>query len=290
VAEHADRWARWLCERRSGGDPGVEDRIEPHLRRWRDLVLAGAAISPGDAVLDLGTGTGLIAFGALDLVGDDGEVIFTDVSDQLLGVCRVEAERLGALDRCRFLRCPADRVPVAAGRVDVVTARSVLIYLDDKAPAFREAFRVLRPGGRLSIFEPINRFAYPEPDHLFLGFDVGPVRDLVVRIRAARLPVEEHPLTNFDERDLFDHAAAAGFDRIEMEYTARLEPPPLDTTDWDVLLAMACNPLDPTVGEQIAAALTPDEQARFEACLRPLVEAGAPRRGRSATVLLRAVR
>jgi len=61
-------------------------------------------------------------------------------------------------------RASADQLDaIEDASVDVVTARSVLIYLDDKQPAFTEMFRVLKPGGRISLFEPINRFGSPGP-------------------------------------------------------------------------------------------------------------------------------
>jgi arsenite methyltransferase len=257
----------------------------------RDTVLDNAAIEPDAVVLDLGTGNGLIGFGAIDRVGERGKVIFSDVSDDLLAECRRLAEEAGVVDRCEFVHASADdlaQIPDAS--VDVVTTRSVLIYLDDKRPAFTEMFRVLEPGGRISLFEPINRFGKPEPAHLLYGFDVGPVQHLAARIKARHRQPDEHPLTNFDERDLFRFAEEAGFGEIVLDYRAELEPWPCETTDWNVFMRMAGNPLDPSFGEELEAALTPTERAEFEAHLRPLVESGGPRTGKSAQVYLRATK
>lgn len=67
----------------------------------------------------------------------------------------------------------ADRLePISDSSVDVVTTRSVLIYVAKKASAFAEFHRVLRPAGHLSIFEPINRFTFPEPPGILDGFDL----------------------------------------------------------------------------------------------------------------------
>ena len=73
-----------------------------------------------------------------------------------------------------FVRAAAeDLSTIADASADVVTTRSVLIYVDDKAAAFRAFHRVLKPGGRLSIFEPINNYFPVSPDE-FWGFDAGP--------------------------------------------------------------------------------------------------------------------
>jgi len=127
----------------------------PQLAEFRDTVLAGARIRPGDVVLDVGCGDGLVGVGALDLVGDDGRVIFSDVSEELLDHCRALTAELGLAARCDFVRTALpDLDGIDTASVDVVTTRSVLIYVADKAGSFAAMHRVLRPGGRLSIFEP----------------------------------------------------------------------------------------------------------------------------------------
>jgi len=291
VPQQLDRWAQWLLAGRDGGDPEVLALRLPRLYEMRDRVLDDAAIESGDVVLDLGTGNGLIAFGAIDRVGESGKVIFSDISDDLLAECRRIAEEAGATPQCEFVWASADRLDaIADAAVEVVTTRSVLIYLDDKKPAFSEMFRVLKPGGRISLFEPINRFGWPGPEHLFLGFDVRPVQHLAGKIKARYRSPDEHPLTNFDERDLFEFAEEAGFREITLDYRAELTAWALDSNDWDVLMKMSGNPLDPPIGEEIRQALSPSEQAEFEAHLRPLVENGQARVGRSARVFLRAVK
>jgi arsenite methyltransferase len=83
-----DRWAEWLLERRHGGDAALLEQQLPKLNEFRDRVLVNAAIREGDVVLDVGAGNGLIGFGALERVGRHGQVIFSDVSDDLLDECR----------------------------------------------------------------------------------------------------------------------------------------------------------------------------------------------------------
>jgi SAM-dependent methyltransferase len=182
---------------------------------------------------------------------------------------------------------------IADACVDVVTTRSVLIYCDRKAAAFAEFFRVLRSGGRLSLFEPINRFPLQHrPDELF-GLRGSPVDDLLARVRDVyRGGADEaaRPMVDFDERDLIDWAVAAGFDAVELDYRAQLDVPAEPITDWTALKSTAPNPLAPTYGEAIAAALTHDERERLDAYMTALAAAGTPTRRTMATAFLRALR
>src|SRR5437667_7168598 len=98
------------------------------LAGTRDRVLDSARLAEGETLLDVGCGEGLIAFGALERGA--GEVIFSDVSTDLLDFCREAADQFGVLDRCRFVQAPADDLHAIDDRsVDVVTTRSVLIYV-----------------------------------------------------------------------------------------------------------------------------------------------------------------
>ncbi len=178
VTTNQDRWARWVLERRDAGDVQVRRHGAALLAAYRDGVLDRAAVTDGDVLPDVGTGNGLIGFAALDRVGPEGQVIFSDVSADLLAECRRRAAREGLLDRCRFVQTGADELrAIPDGSIDVVTTRSVLIYVERKPAAFAEFYRVLRPGGRLSIFEPINGFAVAEAGGGLFGLDVAAVAD-----------------------------------------------------------------------------------------------------------------
>jgi arsenite methyltransferase len=78
-----DKWAQWLLTRRDGNSAALRARSATHLAALRDGVLDGAGLQPQDVVLDVGCGTGLIGFGALDRLGSKGHVIFSDVSQDL---------------------------------------------------------------------------------------------------------------------------------------------------------------------------------------------------------------
>jgi SAM-dependent methyltransferase len=156
-----------------------------------------------------------------------------------------------------------------------VTTRSVLIYVDRKDRAFAEFFRVLRPGGRISIGEPINRFSYPEPRGRFLGYDVMPVVEIAGKLEAF-FDREERPkigaMMDFDERDLIAFAERTGFGSIHLDLQADIKAPRPE--DWTRFVESAGNPLSPTLAEAMHASLTPQERDRFTAHLKPLVESG----------------
>jgi len=96
-----DEWAAWLLHRRDGDDPEQRQKDQELLLPLRQRVLDNAQIVPGEIVLDVGAGDGLIAFGALDRVGVEGRVIVSDVSDDLLSHTRSLATELVSRAGCR---------------------------------------------------------------------------------------------------------------------------------------------------------------------------------------------
>jgi ubiquinone/menaquinone biosynthesis C-methylase UbiE len=276
MAKVPDRWHRWLMDVRFGGDPAARERLLTEmLYPVRDTLLDKARLQPGDTVLDVGTGDGLIAFGAVERLGPSGHVVFSDISRDLLDHCRAAAAAEGLLDRCRFVVASADSLDgIADASVDVVTTRSVLIYVKDKAAALRAFYRVLRPGGRVSVFEPIN-VLMRDPDR-FLGYDMTPVKPLAARLEAfyeSVQPPGADPMLDFDERDLVRHAERAGFADIglELRVTVKNGKRPVP---WDRALRMSANPLVPPLGEVLDRVLSPREIAEFTAHVKPLVESG----------------
>jgi ubiquinone/menaquinone biosynthesis C-methylase UbiE len=267
-----DCWADWIRTRRTGGDSAVEAQMLEELAVVRDRVLDNAGLGGDEILVDVGCGNGLIAFGAL--ARGAGEVVFVDISEPLLDDCRSLAEDAGVLDRCRFVTAPADDLgSIPDGSVDVVTTRSVLIYVEDKKRAFHEFHRVLRPGGRISLFEPINRFGMKER-RCTLGYDLPVAGELLQRVldRYVELQPETDPMVDFDERDLLGLAERGGFFPITLDYRATIEPP--EPRAWEVFVRSSFNPKIPTLEEAMADTLTEEERDRLVAELRPAVEAG----------------
>jgi ubiquinone/menaquinone biosynthesis C-methylase UbiE len=256
----------------------------------RDRVLDKAQLASTDTLLDVGCGDGLIGFGALERLGSRGRVIFSDISADLLDRCREIASGIGTIERCDFLQSSADDLAsVPDVSVDVVTTRSVLIYVADKSRALCEFYRVLRKGGRISLFEPINRFTLPEPPGFFYGYDLRPIANLVAKVRAVydSLQTAQNPMFDFDERDLLRFVEEAGFTEAHLEYRVDIEPRAPD--DPERFLHTAGNPLVPTLAEAMDQSLSADERQRFRSSLHPLVEHGKGTR-RLAVALLSAVK
>ena len=239
----------------------------------RDKVLDLAELREGESVLDVGCGEGMIAFGALERGA--GEVVFSDVSSDLLDFCRSAACELGVSDRCRFVQAAADDLAgIDDASIDLVTTRSVLIYVARKREALREFARVLKPGGRISLFEPINRFAMRDAE-TWWGYDLSAVSREAAKLRAVfdvLQPVDSDPMLDFDERDLIRLAEEAGFFPIHL--VLEVDVKQSEPRSWDAFINMAGNPNIPTVAEAMAEGLTPPERERLTAQLRPQVEQG----------------
>jgi ubiquinone/menaquinone biosynthesis C-methylase UbiE len=267
MATEHDRWSRWILERRDGGNERQRASLD-RLATIRDRVLDAAEPLDGATLLDVGAGDGLIGIAALDRVGPAGKVIFSDVSEPLLERCRQLVAARGDAARARFVAGAAeDLAAVADASVDVVTTRSVLIYVLDKAKAFDAFARVLRPGGRVSLFEPINRLMYPEPEGRFWGYRIEGVNDLAAKVRkrfAGEQAEHREAMMGFDDRDLAHLAEAAGFETVHVECHIDIAP-----GSWahpvgpDALLDIAPNPNAPTLREAIDDTLSEPERTRF---------------------------
>jgi ubiquinone/menaquinone biosynthesis C-methylase UbiE len=109
-----------------------------------------AGLRAGEVVLDLGSGGGLDVLLAAQRVGPQGFVYGLDMTDEMLDLARRNAEKTGATN-VAFLKGDIERIPLPDASVDVIISNCVINLVPDKGQALREAWRVLRPGGRLAV-------------------------------------------------------------------------------------------------------------------------------------------
>ncbi|EHQ06270.1 arsenite methyltransferase [Leptonema illini] len=129
--------------------------------------LASESIKTGETVLDLGSGAGFDAFLAARQVGPEGKVIGVDMTPQMIARARANAEKAG-VKNVEFRLGEIENLPVADGAVDLIISNCVINLVPDKATVFRDAFRVLKSGGRMMVSDIVVKSPLPDEVSSFL--------------------------------------------------------------------------------------------------------------------------
>jgi arsenite methyltransferase len=184
-----------------------------------------ARLQPGETVLDLGSGGGIDVFLSARRVGPTGKAFGLDMTDEMLALAEENKRKCG-LANVEFLKGEIENIPLPDDAVDVIVSNCVINLSGDKGRVLREAFRVLKPGGRLAISDVVVRGEVPaeirKSMELWVGCVAGALSDVDYRQKLAAagfeaIDIEQTRVYNVKDARVFLGAAGIDADAIASE-------------------------------------------------------------------------
>jgi ubiquinone/menaquinone biosynthesis C-methylase UbiE len=157
-----------------------------------------ASLKPGETVLDLGSGGGIDCFIAAKAVGSMGYVIGVDMTDEMLTLANKNKTKLD-ISNVEFRKGEIEDLPVESNTVDIIISNCVINLSPDKDAVFREAFRVLKPGGRFAVSDIVTEGDFPESFRANIEAWVGCITGAI------------------DQSEYLDKLRQAGFTNVEVQ-------------------------------------------------------------------------
>ncbi|MFN8459899.1 MAG: arsenite methyltransferase [Anaerolineae bacterium] len=174
-----------------------------------------ASLKPGETVLDLGSGGGIDCFISAKFVGPTGRVIGVDMTDSMLALANQNKAKLG-LTNVEFRKGEIENLPVEDNSVDVIISNCVINLSPDKLAVFREAFRVLKPGGRFAVSDMVTAGEWPDQLKASVGAWAGCITGAIDQqeylqqmreVGFAEVAVESRSSYGLEALDLLDEAS-----------------------------------------------------------------------------------
>jgi len=187
------------------------------------------SLEPGQTVLDLGSGGGIDVLLSARRVGPDGKVYGLDMTDEMLALARENQRKAGATN-VEFLKGTIEAIPLPDSSVDVIISNCVINLSSDKDAVLREAFRVLKPGGRFAVSDVVVRGDVPaevrRSMELWVGCIAGALQDLdyETKLRAAgfeNVEVEPWRVYQVDDARAFLTEAGVDVERVAREVAGK---------------------------------------------------------------------
>jgi SAM-dependent methyltransferase len=216
------------------------------------------SLEPGQTVLDLGSGGGIDVLLSAKRVGPTGKAYGLDMTDEMLALARENQRKAGATN-VEFLKGTIEAIPLPDNSVDVVISNCVINLSSDKDAVLREAFRVLKPGGRFAVSDVVVRGEVPA--------DVRRSMELWVGCIAGAL----------DEKDYVSKLAAAGFADVDVEpwRTYKID----DARAFLTASGLDVDRLAPQVKDRFASAFVRARKPATNSCCGPECCASRPMNG-----------